>query len=118
MHLGTIGLGAVTAAVVGLTVVVVVALSPAPFAGAFDTGTEQPAHVSAARVFDTPTPSSGALDREQTAATQSSTADRTADTGLRSQSVVVSGFALVTLTLGALLALAHVRSRSGRRRHA
>lgn len=113
MHWGTIGLGAVAVAVVGLTVVVVVALSPAPFAGAFDARTEQPARVAAVRATDTPTPATTALDREETVASHSAPADLVADTNLGGQSVIVSAFAVVTLVLGALLALAHVRKRSG-----
>ena len=113
MHLGTIGLGAVTAAVVGLTVVVVVALSPAPFVGAFDSDSEQPAHASALRAPDTPTPATTALDREETVAAHSTSIELVADSGLGAQPIVVSAFAFLTVVVGVLLALAHVRSRSG-----
>ena len=118
MHLGTIGLGAVAAAVVGLTVVVVVGLSPAPFAGATDTRTEQPARLASLPTTNTPTPATTALERGETLPAQSSAADLVTSTGLKAQPLVVSGFALVTLAVGVLLALSYFRTGSGRGRRA
>ena len=112
MSLGILGLGAVTAAVVGLAAVVVFALSPAPFAGAFDTRSEQPARAAEVGATDTPTPPAPALDRVDTNADVAPSADLTADAGLQPQSLVVSAFAVVTLVVGALLALSYARNRS------
>lgn len=113
MSLGTLGLGAVTAAVVGLIAVVIFALSPAPFAGAFDTRSEQPARAVDVRATDTPTPAATALDRADTDGVASPSAGLTDAAGLRPQSLVVSAFALVALVMGGLLALAYVRDRAG-----
>jgi len=112
MSLGTLGLGAVTAAVIGLVAVVVFALSPAPFAGAFDTRSEQPARAAEFRATDTPTPATTALHRADSGADSPPSAKLTDAAGLRPQSLVVSAFALVTLVMGALLALSYARNRS------
>ena len=115
MHWGTIGLGAVTAAVIALTVVVVVVLSPAPFAGAFDNAAQspQPAGVAAVRATETPTPAATPLERGETGPAHDPSADLEAATESGPQPLVVSGFAIVTLGVGVLLALAYVRNRSG-----
>ena len=118
MHWGTIGLGAVATIVVGLAVVVVVALSPAPFVGASDNRTEQPARLASLPATNTPTPATTALEREETVAAQSSAADLVNGTGLKAQPLIVSGFAIVTLTVGVLLALTYVRTGPGRGRRA
>ena len=95
MHQGTLGFGGVTAVVVGLTADacesrILQQLSRGDALGA--------AAIS--------------LEREGLVVAQSPSVDLTANTGLRSQTFVVSAFALATLLMGVLLARTFTGKRS------